>query len=397
MSRVFDRARVVVISSLILIALLSAGCAQLPSIRPPADAQVQLPPYRIGALLSISGFNSAIGTSARNGLTVLADQINAEGGVNGRRLELVVYDTESTPTTASLLAQRLVQQDRVLAVLGPSSTGEALAISRVIEEAGVPNVAIAAGLGLIEPTVAWRFITPSTNLDGARANAAYLKSRGIERIALLHSTNGFGADGKVAWQRVEQEGGIQLIGVESYDDADADMTVQLTRLRARDPQAIVLWGNNPAQAIVARNARAIGLDTPLLYAHAMASRQFLEQAGEAAAGIIAPTNKPTIADILPALDPQKATIDEFSRLYQSAYGRAPDMFAGNAYDALQIVRHALLRGAETPGQLRDEIEQTRGYAGMTGVYTYGPNDHAGLGPEALVMITVDKGAFVPVR
>jgi branched-chain amino acid transport system substrate-binding protein len=390
---------------------LLVGCAQAtPSVTvPPAAPTAAAPaagtaappaggaPYRIGAALSISGFNSPLGTPERDTLLMMSEEINSRGGINDRPLELIVYDTESDNTKAVTLVKRLIEQDRVMAVIGSSASGETLAFAQTIQEAQVPNVALAAAVAIFDPVKKWGFTTASSNRDAAGSIIKYLQSKNIDRVALLHSTNGFGQDGRAVWQKLNDQGQIKVLAIESFTDNDKDMTAQLTKMKGTDAQAIVVWGNNPAQAIAARNYVQLGLDTPLLFSHSAPNAQFVQQAGDAANGVTMPTNKITVADLVPPGDPQKPVLDDYARAFGAKYNRPADQFGGHAYDALKIIVEAIKRGGDTPAGLRDEIENTRNYVGVTGVFNYSENNHSGMTPEALLMVTVENGKFVPVR
>jgi branched-chain amino acid transport system substrate-binding protein len=261
----------------------------------------------------------------------------------------------------------------------------------------VPNVALAAAVAIFEPVKKWGFTTASSNLDSAGAIISYLKAKNMDRVALVHSTNGFGQDGRAVWQRLNDAGQVKLVAVESFTDNDKDMSPQLTKLRGTDAQAVAVWGNNPAQAIVARNFQDLGLRVPLLFSHSAPNAQFLQQAGDAANAVTMPTNKITVVDQVPANDPQKPVLEGYARAFQARFNRPADQFGGHAYDAMQIVVDAIKRGGDTPARLRDEIENTKNYVGVSGVFNYSAENHSGMTPDALLMVTVENGKFVPAR
>jgi branched-chain amino acid transport system substrate-binding protein len=148
---------------------------------------------------------------------------------------------------------------------------------------------------------------------------------------------------------------------------------------------------------VARNYVQLGLDTPLLFSHSAPNAQFLQQAGDAANGVTMPTNKITVVGLVAPSDPQKPVLDSYARAFESKYNRPADQFGGHAYDALQIIVEVIKRGGDTPARLRDGIENTRNHVGVTGVFNYGENNHSGMSPDALLMVTVENGKFVPAR
>ena len=180
----------------------------------------------------------------------------------------------------------------------------------------------------------------------------------------------------------------------TYGNRDKDMTAQLTKIRSSAAQATVLWGTGPGQAIATKNHRQLGIKTPLYLSHASNDFNYIRLSGPAANGVLLPSSKLYVVDSLPDSDPQKPVIARFIKDYKAMYGRLPATFAGNGYDAMMMMILAIKRAGTQSDKLRDAIEATKGYVGVTAVYTYSPTDHFGAQASSVVMLTVKNAKFV---
>jgi branched-chain amino acid transport system substrate-binding protein len=175
------------------------------------------------------------------------------------------------------------------------------------------------------------------------------------------------------------------------------MTAQLTKIRGSQAQAVICWGTNPGPALIAKNARQLGIKTPIYMSHGVSSKKFIDLAGEAAEGIRLPSGKVIVADLLPASDPQKKSLMAFVKDYQRHYKAEGDHFGGHAWDAVMLLKGAIERGADTPAAIRDQLEKTRQFHGIGGTFTYTAQDHAGLGKDAFVLVEVKNKDWVIVK
>ncbi|MEI7816307.1 MAG: ABC transporter substrate-binding protein, partial [Desulfuromonadales bacterium] len=182
-----------------------------------------------------------------------------------------------------------------------------------------------------------------------------------------------------------------------YGPKDTDMTAQLTKIRGSHAQAIICWGTNPGPAVIAKNARQLGIKTPLFMSHGVSSKKFIELAGEAAEGIKLPSGKVVVADLLPNSDLQKKSLMAFVKDYQKHYKAEGDHFGGHAWDAVMLIRNAVDNGADTAAAIRDQLEKSRGFAGIGGSFNYSLQDHAGLGKDAFVLVEIKNKDWVIVK
>ena len=352
-------------------------------------------PYKVGALFAVTGFNSPLGTPERDTAKMVEEQINAKGGIGGRKLELVIYDTESDETKAVTLAKKLLEQDKVLAIIGPSSTGESMALLDTMTKAKTPLISAAASAQIVEPLAERKYIfkTPQSDVLAVNEVYDYLKNNKMTKVALLTTSGGFGTTGKAALEKAAAPAGISIVAAESFGDKDTDMTVQLKKIQGTEAQAIIVWGTNPGPAIIAKNAKQLGLKQQILNSHGIANATFLELAGDAADGIIFPAGKLLVADQLADSDPQKTVLISYAKDFQAKYNRTADTFGGHAYDALMLVTKALEKAGTDKEKIRDEIENTKNHVGTGGFFNMSPQDHNGLTKGAFVMIKVAGGKW----
>ena len=345
---------------------------------------------KIGGLFSVTGPASFLGAPERNTAQMVVDEINAAGGVKGQKLELVAYDTAGDATKAVQLATKLIKNDKVVAIIGPSTTGESMAVIPVVEKERIPLVSCAAGVKITEPVKRWVFKTAQNdNLAVARIYE-YLQKHRVNKLALLTVSDGFGSSGREQLKAQAQRFGMQLVSDDTYGPKDTDMTAQLTKIRGSNAQAIICWGTNPGPAIVAKNAKQLGIKTPIYMSHGVSSKKFIELAGDAAEGIRLPSGKVIVSDVLPNADSQKKSLVSFVKDYQRHHKAEGDHFGGHAWDAVMLIKEAIERGSATPSSIRDQLEKTKGFAGIGGQFSFSQTDHAGLTKDAFVLVEIKK-------
>jgi len=362
-----------------LCALLSAS---------PVSAQI-----KIGAVLSVTGPASFLGDPEKKTLEIYVNEINAKGGVNGQKLQLIVYDDAANADTARTFATRLVEEDKVVAVVGGSTTGSTLAMIPVFEEAQIPFISLAGAVQIIEPVRKWVFKTPHTDRMACEKIFADLKSRNLTHIALISGTDAFGKSMRDQCVAVASKAGITIATEETYGPRDSDMTPQLTNIKNKaGVQAVVNPGFGQGPAIVTRNYKQLAITLPLYQSHGVASKQFIELAGPAAEGVRLPAAAILIADKLPANDPQKPVVVNYTKTYQDRTKQAVSTFGGHAYDGLMILVQAMERAKSTDAaKVRDEIEKTKGFIGTGGIVNMSPTDHMGLDLSAFHMLEITNG------
>lgn len=352
---------------------------------------------KVGTFLAVTGPASFLGDPELKTLQLYIDEVNAKGGIDGKQVELVHYDTSGNAKKAVNFAKRLIKKDRVDVIVGGSTSGSTLAVIDEVEKAKIPFISLAGSVRIVEPTKKWVFKTPHTDRMAAAKIFEDMKKRGISKVGLISGSGGFGKSGRAQTLALAKEYGMEIVADESYGKKDTDMTAQLTKIRGTDAQAILNFGFGTGPAIVTKNVRQLGISVPLYQSHGVASKKYIGLAGDAAEGVRLPAAALLVADKLSDSDPQKATLISYKQKFESKYG-AVSTFGGHAYDGLFMALEAIDRADSTnKAKVRDEIEKTQNFIGTGGIFNMSANDHLGLGLDAFQMLEIKNGDWSLVQ
>ena len=352
----------------------------------PATAQE---PIRIGSFLSVTGPASFLGDPEQKTLEMQIEKINAEGGVLGRKLQLIVYDDAGDAEKARTFAKRLLEQDKVDVTGGGSTSGTTVPLA---EAAGVPFISLAGAVVIIEPVKKWVFKTPHTDRMACDKIFVDMKARGVTKVALVSGSGGFDKSMRGECLKVAPNHGMQIVADETYGAADTDMTAQLTKIKGSGAQAVLNAGFGQGPAIVTRNHKQVGVGLPLYQSHGVASKEYIKLSGDAAEGVRLPAAALLVADLLAANDPQKPVVTAYRNAYEGKYKSEVSTFGGHALDGLMIAVNAIkAAGGTDKAKVRDAIEATKGYVGTGGVVNMSATDHMGLDLSAFRMLEVKGG------
>jgi len=385
------RALALALFLLATVLLAGTGC----SGKPETPAQEGLEPYKIGAVIDISGSAASLGEPEKDTIKMLVEDLNAKGGINGHPVDLIILDNKSNETEAVLAAKRLVDQDKVLAVLGCSASGTTLAMLDTIQKANVPLVSLAASAKIVEPVEQrkWVFKTAQGDILVAKRIARYLTEKGLKNVAFLSMNNAYGDSGREAFEEAAADAGLNIVVKEKFEATDKDMTSQVAKVKASNAQATVIWAIPPSAAIVTKNYHDMGVNLPLIHTHGIGNQAFIDLAGDAAEGVILPVGKILVAEQLPDSDPQKEVLLEYIAAYESRYGTRPSTFGGHAHDGFSLVVKAIEQAGPDRAKIRDALESITGYAGISGVFNFSAQDHNGLGEDSMVMVEIREGKW----
>lgn len=354
--------------------------------------------YRVGCIFSVTGPASWLGEPEKKTAEMLAEKINAAGGINGHKIKLYIEDDQADNTRAVNAAKKLINRDKVCAIIGPSVSGATMAIVPVMQEAKIPLVSCAAAAVIVEPVAErqWIFKTPQKDSDAVRRIYEHLISKGIKDVGLITGTTGFGNAGRTQLKDLAPEYKMNIVADETYAPSDTDMTAQLVNIRKANARAVINWSIVPAQSIVPRNMKQLNMTIPLYQSHGFGNIKYAEAAGEAGEGIIFPAGRLLAVDTLADDHPQKALLAAYRAEYEAKYNEPVSTFGGHTYDALSIVVKALEKAGDDPAKIRDTIE-TIEFVGTGGVFKFSAEDHTGLDKNAFEMLTVKGGKFVVLQ
>jgi branched-chain amino acid transport system substrate-binding protein len=361
----------------------------------PADAA---DPIRIGSFLSVTGPAAFLGDPEQKTLEMYVERLNAEGGLLGRKLELVSYDDAGDAEKARTFAKRLIEQDKVDVIVGGSTTGTTMAAVPLAEQANTPFISLAGAVVIVEPAKKWVFKTPHTDRMACEKIFVDAQSRKLSTLALISGTGGFDKSMRAECLKVAGKYNVEIVADETYGASDTDMTAQLTKIKASGAQAVLNAGFGQGPAIVTRNYRQVGLALPLYQSHGVASKEYIKLSGPAAEGVRLPAAALLVADLLPAGDPQKPVVTGYSKAYEQKWKSEVSTFGGHAYDGLMLAVNAIkAAGSTDKAKVRDALEATKGYVGTGGVVNMSAGDHMGLDLTAFRMLEVRSGTWSLVK
>lgn len=351
---------------------------------------------KVGTFLAVTGPASFLGDPELKTLQMYIENINAAGGIDGKQVELVHYDTKGKAKEAVNFAKRLIKKDKVDVIVGGSTSGSSLAVMPEIEKAGIPFISLAGSVKIVDPVQKWTFKMPHTDRMAAEKIFGDMKKRGITKVALISGSGGFGKSGRAQTLALAPAHGITIVADESYGAKDTDMTAQLTKIRATDAEAILNFGFGSGPAIVTKNLRQLGIELPLYQSHGVASKKYIGLAGDAAEGVRLPAAALLVADKLQENDPQRPVLLSYRNMFEPKHGPV-STFGGHAYDGLMIALEAIDRAnSNDKAKVRDEIEKTSNFIGTGGIFTMSASDHLGLGLDAFRMLEIRNGDWVLV-
>ncbi len=369
-------------------------------------------PIKLGFVASITGGASFLGEPEKNTAIMIQDDVNKEGGINGRPLEILIEDSKSSESDAVLVTKKLIERDKVVAIIGSSTSGESMAMANICEKAQIPMISMAAASQIVTPADEykriisspkaafevpkvqrpWIFKTPQTDTSAVEAIYAFMKKKNISKVGIITVSDGFGSSGRAELKRLAPKYGITLVADEVYGPKDSDMTAQLTRIKASGAQAVINWSVGPTQVVVTKNWKALAMGIPLYQSHGFGSKKNIELAGGAAEGVICPLGRLVVWDKLPKSNPQYPVLSKYAQEYEKRFKTEVSTFGGHAYDALYMVIDALKKVGPDKAKIRDFLENhIKNWPGTGGIFNMSPTDHTGLDLHAFEMIQVVKG------
>nr|WP_224242251.1 ABC transporter substrate-binding protein [Hyalangium gracile] len=346
---------------------------------PPAESDTIL----IGEVGSLTGSEATFGISARNGIEMAINEVNAAGGVKGKKLAVRVYDSQGRPEEAAQATTRLIAQDKVAVIIGEAASSVSMAMAEKAQAAGVPQITYTS----TNPEVTQKgdyifrvcFIDPFQGLVMAKFARENLK---LSQVAVLTDNKAAYSIGLAEVFIAEfQKMGGKIISNESYSKGDTDFRAQLTAIKRAKPEAVFVPGYYTDVGLIARQARELGLQVPLLGGDGWESEKLFELGGSALNGSYFSNHY--------ALDNPDPLLKEFSEKYQKAYGSLPDSVAALAYDATKLAADAMKRAPDLSGKaLRDAIAATKDFPGVAGKITINAKRDA---EKQAVVLKVEDG------
>jgi branched-chain amino acid transport system substrate-binding protein len=342
----------------------------------------------LGHIGSMTGNEATFGDSSDKGIRLALDEVNAAGGVKGKRLDVKTYDDQGKPEEASVAATRLIVQDKVTVLLGEVASSRSLAMAPIADSKGVPMVTPSStnpkvtvdDAGKVHPFV-FRvcFIDPFQGTVMAK----FATGKGIKKVAVLRDIKNAYSVGLADFflSKFKELGGT-IVDDQSYKAGDPDFKAQLTAIRAKSPDAIYIPGYYTDVALIARQARELGMKQPMMGGDGWDSAKLYEIGGKALDGCYFSNHY--------SPDDPAPRIQEFVKKYRDRYGVVPDSLAAQAYDAARISADAMGRARDLSGAaIRDALAATKDYPAVTGVISIDANHDA---VKPAVVLEIRNGA-----
>ncbi len=339
---------------------------------------------RIGEFESLTGANASYGISSTRGSALALEEINAAGGVLGKKIKLITEDDRSVAGEPATIIRKLIASDKVVAVLGEFASSKALEAAPIAQEHKIPM--LSPGATNAKVTEVGDYIFRNCFIDPFQGTvmAKFAIAKGYKNVAVLTDEKQDYSKGLAeAFLKYFKENGGNIVKEQSYSSGDKDFKAQLTSLKATKPDAIFVPGYYGEVALIARQARQLGIKAPFLGGDGWIGNSLLPIAGKALDGSFFSGHC--------SMENQDPTLQNFIKKYQAKYNTMPDDMAALGYDGMNILADAIKRaGAAEPKAIRDALATTKDFQGVTGKITIDENRNA---RKAAVIQTIEEGKF----
>src|SRR6185436_2480421 len=345
-------------------------------------------PIRLGLVDELTGPQAEAGQLTLKGTRLAIDEINAAGGIMGRQIELVVEDNASTNPGTVLAYSKLIGEGKIAAVVGPLRSTQVQAASPTIAAAKVPAFIGGSDPSLTRVNNPWIFRIRPNDLFSSKVMAEYaVKVLKGKKIAIIHSTDTFGAGGKNALVEALKALGVEPVTIQGYTNNSQDFTAIVLALKKSGADVLTSYMTNaPDVGIFAKQLRQLGINIPWIGSASLATDTALKLAGEALWGTY------TVSDfVIDANEESKA----YAKKFRAAHGAEPDLFSAWAYGAVYLIKHAIETAKSTDAEaMRKALLATRGFKGVEGTYDFEPNGDAVHGYN---VVKNEKGKIVFIQ
>ena len=346
--------------------------------------------YLIGGIFSLTGHLAWLGIYKKKAAELKIKLINEKGGINGKKLKLVYFDDRSSPQIATMLVERLILREKVLAIVGTSSVPLSLAVAKIANRYKVPCF-VNSGY-LIDPyRDIFVFNTAHRSEIAILKGLQYFSECGIKRVGFLMPIGPLGDVGSYLGRLVAKILKIEIVAEERFELNPEEIKVCISRLISFHPHALFSFVTGFPAFWVAKTLRDMGLCLPLLLSHGNASPSFFRSVKHLNNPIFVPTGKTMIIEYLPEGDSSKNIILEFNKYHKAYFGEPANYHSAEVADAIDLICEALRTGATNPEEVKEAVEGLKGFVGMQGVYTFSENDHYGTCVTDIMLLKIQDG------
>jgi len=361
---------------------------------------------KLGAAYSMTGRIGWIGEDCVNGAKLIVDEVNAKGGINGKKIELIVYDTKTNPDTARTVFEKLIKKDKVVAVCGPVITQSTQTVMPIAEKYKIPYAAVSGGIqinAVILPdykkkgkkcyTWAMSIGTPRQN----EVKTVWLQKKGFKKMGNIEPLSQMGDLSSMMYENWAKKYGLSVVAKEKFDNKGADFTTQMSKIKAAGADSIVTMASGAPATILVKNRDQVGMkDLPMMTSDANLSKKFISLLKGSTANVYTVGAISNYAKYLPDSHPQKKVIFDFVKRFEAKFGKKPRsmFFAPCGYDTALLFINAIKAVGTDGEKIRDYIE-THKLEGVQAVYTYSDLDHRGIGLDQASVMKIKGDDWVP--
>lgn len=373
--------------------------SQQGSATQPAAGSEKKPEIVVGLSISLTGGTASYGNNAKAAVELAVAEFNRAGGYNGQQVRLVTYDDEAKPDKSVESIQRLINQDKAVAIVGPANSGNALAHIEIVQKAGVPEVipvATATDITLKYKGEPKNYIFRTSMVDSAQVAVMlkHLQARGVQKVGILHDTAGYGQAGLAEVKKQLEPAGIKVAESASFKNGDSNMEPQVQKMKDAQLDTVILYTLAPEIAQILKAADKLGYKPAFVASWAASDPVVLQLAGD----LVKKGNLFMVQSF--TIDQSPAAADFHKRMQQAYKGYNYPIAAAQAYDAAQLILRAIRKVGPDPVKIRDAIEDMGDFKGVTAIQArpYSRDNHESLGPHNMFMAVYnDKGEIVKVR
>ncbi|MDA8081261.1 MAG: ABC transporter substrate-binding protein [Actinomycetota bacterium] len=352
-------------------------------------------PIKIGMITSLTGPYTPLGTNDKLGAEQEVNAINSAGGIGGRKIDLIMEDDGTNPTQA-VVDFKTLQSDGVVAMVGPVFSSSCMAIISDVQAAKIPSIDTCADDAQVTPVRQYVFMTPPTTLIVGQQLLAYMKSKGLTKMAVAYDTTAFGEAGWTEMKALASDFGVTFVYSGSFSATSTTFTSVLTGVKSSGAQGLMVWGAGPAEVALTSQFKSLGLTIPLLFSHAEASTLYLKPAGAAGNGVIIGSSIGGIGPSLPSSYPGRSVITGFANTFQKNNGYYPPEFAFDAGGAIAMIAKAIAANGATPQGVDAALNHMTITTG-DGTYNFTSTDHSGLSVNQVAIARDSNGTLVPTE
>jgi branched-chain amino acid transport system substrate-binding protein len=355
----------------------------------------QADPIKVGLIVSLTGNYTPLGSEDKKAVELAVEQVNAQGGLLGRKVELVTRDDKTAPDQGIVAYNQI--KGEIDALIGPVFSNSALAVEPLAQRDRMPYLSLAPAQEQVEPIKSYIFVTPALSSMYAERYLQYIQAEGIKTVAVAwDSKSAYSVSGHESMVELAPKYGVTIAVDEPYETTTSDFSALFTHVRDSKAEALVFWGSGAPGVTAAKQYVASGLETPLFLTASQASKLWLEPMGAQAEGMTVQSAIGVVGDHLPE-GKQKQVIDQMAKPFQQKHGYPPPQFAQDGYSASLLLFEAIRKANSTDKTKIQQALETMDLITPNGRFRYSPTDHSGLSPEFISVNTVKNGQFVPTE